>query len=789
MARRCSKRRVLLLLAVLAAVIAFLPTQFGGQAGYVRTWGISMEPMFHAGDLGVIRTAHRYNVGDIVAYRNDLGIIVLHRIIAMDGDRFVFKGDNNNFLDQEHPTSDRLIGRLWFRVPKGGRALAWLQQPISLAALIGAVVGAGGARRAVGSRRRAGAGPASASTRGRGRNGPMATSKARRAHARPTPAKTLRDVAYGATAVLLVCLLLGGLAFRRPAQTVVNRKVDYKHDAALTYTATSTPGAVYADGQVHTGDSVFLRLISSVDVAMTYHLVTEAASTVNGTMALNAKVSDGSGWQQTIALQPAAPFQGNTATAKGVLDITAVKQLLAAVGQQTGLSMGSATITLTPDVHVTGNIGGRPLDDAFNSGIAFRLDKDLLRLEQAPTGQPGDPIMVSSAKSVSVPTQAPAKLSLLGRSISVSFARTVATVLGLAALLTAAVAGFLLRRRLSHAAGRIELRYGSNILTVLHAEQNALGTTIELASMEDLARIAQENGRPILQQRTDGDSTYVGPQCLPLYSPRPLVGQSLGSRGAVAAPALSLPVHGRVAASRGGRCVDDPYFEAYDRVRHRISALVAAPGANADAAVPACPSWTVGDVVAHLVGLAEDVVALNTARYAEQDWTAEHVARRHGAEMASMLEAWQACMPQLRSAELPPIGRAFKTVGRLIFIDAAVHEHDLRGALERPDPDDDVVEIGLRSSIDLLGRVLRRAQDEGSVPALHVTATGLDSWELGGGGDAVRVAGAPFELWRGLTGRRTVGQVADLEWSADPSPFMPYWPFGPLDFAMQALSY
>jgi hypothetical protein len=75
--------------------------------------------------------------------------------------------------------------------------------------------------------------------------------------------------------------------------------------------------------------------------------------------------------------------------------------------------------------------------------------------------------------------------------------------------MTAAAAGLLLRRRLHHEAGRIEMRYGNNILTVLHSETDALGTTVELASMDDLARIAQENGRPILQQRADGDSIYV----------------------------------------------------------------------------------------------------------------------------------------------------------------------------------------------------------------------------------------------------------------------------------------
>ena len=43
-----------------------------------------------------------YKVGDIVAYRSTmLHIVVLHRIIAVKGDRYVFKGDNNDFVDPD----------------------------------------------------------------------------------------------------------------------------------------------------------------------------------------------------------------------------------------------------------------------------------------------------------------------------------------------------------------------------------------------------------------------------------------------------------------------------------------------------------------------------------------------------------------------------------------------------------------------------------------------------------------------------------------------------------------
>ena len=118
---------------VLAAAWLFLPTALGGGTTYVSTYGTSMEPGFSTGDLAVLRPADDYEVGDVVAYRSDgLATTVMHRIVERDGDRFVTQGDNNSFLDEEHPTADQVMGSLWFRVPQGGKALAALTSPTVL---------------------------------------------------------------------------------------------------------------------------------------------------------------------------------------------------------------------------------------------------------------------------------------------------------------------------------------------------------------------------------------------------------------------------------------------------------------------------------------------------------------------------------------------------------------------------------------------------------------------------------------------------------------------------------
>jgi signal peptidase I len=116
------------------------PPKIGGRSSYVITSGISMEPSFHAGDLAITRPAARYRVGEIAAYHSTLlHVVVLHRIIAIHGDRYVFKGDNNNFIDPTRPTRSQLIGALWVHIPHGGVALHWLHSPITAAVLCGLV--------------------------------------------------------------------------------------------------------------------------------------------------------------------------------------------------------------------------------------------------------------------------------------------------------------------------------------------------------------------------------------------------------------------------------------------------------------------------------------------------------------------------------------------------------------------------------------------------------------------------------------------------------------------------
>lgn len=105
---------------------------------FVVTSGNSMEPMFHTGDLVIVRRAGTYHVGDVVAYHSaELHTVVIHRIAGLDGDRYIFRGDNNDFFDNYHPSRGELIGRQALLIPQGGSVLQRLLTPKIMAVAAG----------------------------------------------------------------------------------------------------------------------------------------------------------------------------------------------------------------------------------------------------------------------------------------------------------------------------------------------------------------------------------------------------------------------------------------------------------------------------------------------------------------------------------------------------------------------------------------------------------------------------------------------------------------------------
>lgn len=203
--------------------------------------------------------------------------------------------------------------------------------------------------------------------------------------------------------------------------------------------------------------------------------------------------------------------------------------------------------------------------------------------------------------------------------------------------------------------------------------------------------------------------------------------------------------------------------------------------------MPACPGWTVRDVLAHVTGIAADAAQGRYFSGAADAWRDERLAQARDAYTAAQVAArrdrpvaalvaewagWAAVLEPMLAGVAPLPAGSPGWLRSAPVADLAVHLHDVRGALARPgDRDAQVTHLGLRIYARWLGRRL----DEGERPALRLRA-GDQEWVEGAGPLAAALAADPFELFRALSGRRSLDQVRTLAWDGDPRPYLDVLP-------------
>ena len=189
-------------------------------------------------------------------------------------------------------------------------------------------------------------------------------------------------------------------------------------------------------------------------------------------------------------------------------------------------------------------------------------------------------------------------------------------------------------------------------------------------------------------------------------------------------------------------------IDEWSRAQQRVITLVAdLPVERAQVAVPACPDWSVRDLLSHMVGLGADVVAGDEPDDHNAAWTARQVERRRDRDLAALIAEWTEVADPLRewmrANNTRPLG------------DVIIHEQDLRGALNAPGAQDTP---GLRTIRD---RFVPRfaARVEGRPPIALIG----DMWSWCSSGSphdaAVVVRAGDFDLSRALLTRRSAAQL------------------------------
>jgi uncharacterized protein (TIGR03083 family) len=194
------------------------------------------------------------------------------------------------------------------------------------------------------------------------------------------------------------------------------------------------------------------------------------------------------------------------------------------------------------------------------------------------------------------------------------------------------------------------------------------------------------------------------------------------------------------------------------------------------AAVPGTPQWTIEQLVAHLTGVAADVVDGKVEGAATEPWTSRQIAERHGRRLDDLLAEWSNRTPELLAMLATP-RRADATA-----FDILTHEHDLRGALGVAGPSDPAAVLAVTERVT--GRVSHEVRGAG-LPAIRLVCGDADrSWVCGSGDVAVTGSAATMEWFRALFGRRSAAQILTYGWEGDPEQYFGLLNlFGPLPTA------
>ena len=213
----------------------------------------------------------------------------------------------------------------------------------------------------------------------------------------------------------------------------------------------------------------------------------------------------------------------------------------------------------------------------------------------------------------------------------------------------------------------------------------------------------------------------------------------------------------------------------YGQCRERVVELTTALSDD-DAAtpVPACPGWTVHDLVAHLCGVADDALNDRMEGAPSPAWTARQVDARRDKSVTDILDEWTGLAATFETLPLP-----YQAVA-----DVACHEQDLRGALHVPGfRDSEAMEFLVPV---LLDRLADRVATHGLAPLEIVCGPNGVVAGAGNEGELVTWRITPFEMFRATFGRRSRAQVLAGGWEGDATPYLEHiFVFGPTEHDLQ----
>ncbi len=324
-----------------------------------------------------------------------------------------------------------------------------------------------------------------------------------------------RWAVLGAVLFGLLALALGAVAayaFTQPTEVRgFEERLRYEHRATFDYRAEEEPSAVPTDGivvrvlpvpsdgpQWVPGLAISTNRARNTDLGFTYSLASSLPVHVSGETSASLEIRGGEVWATSWPLMEPVEFSGPTASARLDVDLPRIAAFIGTMEKESGFASEAYTVTVTPSVHLSGQIGGEAIDDTFAPPFVMQFTR---------TATIGDPdLHRSEMRRLGEEQVRPQAMRAFGLSATMTDMRRIGLLGAVGCLAaTAVLAGYILLRLGSDEEAFIAARYGAMLVAVAGTRTRTGVPRVKVGSVHDLARLAERDGRIIFHEKMGQD--------------------------------------------------------------------------------------------------------------------------------------------------------------------------------------------------------------------------------------------------------------------------------------------
>jgi hypothetical protein len=230
---------------------------------------------------------------------------------------------------------------------------------------------------------------------------------------------------------------------------------------------------------------------------------------------VDLEVSAEDGWKKTLELSPSTAFTGSSATADVAISVPVMQRLTTLIEEETDYRPGSYNLSIVPTISVRGDVDDTAVDSTYAPVYTFQMSaaqiEPISELNQNQTEPLGSTPIEQN------------QVSIAGIDIGVQPLRIfggMAALIGI--MITGAIAAAVFLGLGRGEVGKIQAKYQSILIEVNQVDPGQHDARIQVASIEDLARLAKRDGGIIFHQQVNTTSRrYFVPDGSTVYEYTP----------------------------------------------------------------------------------------------------------------------------------------------------------------------------------------------------------------------------------------------------------------------------